>query len=169
LGIPYGRFDNTTFPALGLQWRRVASLVGDIAMIGPTRWLAQILSSSSGQPVFKYRFNVTNPIAGFPDYDGAAHGVEVNFVFNDPDLKNTTELARVTDFMARSWVSFAVGLTPNNHGLENVPVWKEYDTLQGGGEFVVRIDSLSLEADVYRAEGIALINAANVDFVNSEH
>ena len=167
LGVPYGRFDNISFPALGLQWRRVASLVGDIVMIGPTRWMAEVLSSTSGHPVFKYRFNVTNPIAGFPDYDGSAHGVEVNFVFNDPDLKNTTELARVTDFMARSWVSFAVDLTPNNHGLANIPVWGEYDTSLEGEEFVVKIDSLSTEPDTFREEGIALINAANVDFVDT--
>lgn len=133
-------------------------------MLAPTRYMAQLLSATSSHSVFKYRFNVTNPISGFPEYDGSAHGVEVNFVWNDPELKNSTELARVTDFMARSWVSFAVDLTPNYHGLSDVSYWREYN-VQDGKEFVVKIDSLGMEGDAYRSEGMALINQANIDFV----
>jgi hypothetical protein len=55
-------------------------------------------------------------------------------------------------------------LTLNYHGLsESVPYRQEY-TVQDGEEFV-NVDSLGMEGDNYRAEGMALINQANIDFV----
>jgi acetylcholinesterase len=159
-GVPYGRFDNETFPANGLQWRRVASIVGDQVMIATARLTAQVFSTTT--PVYKYRFNVTNPIAGFPDFDGAAHGDEVNFVWNDPDLKTTPELTKVTDFMARSWVSFVVDLTPNNHGLPDIPVWEPYSSRDDGANIVIDIDCIYVETDDFRQRGIELLNRIKI-------
>lgn len=161
LGVPYGRFGDMVWPSLGLQWRRAASIVGDITIIAPARWMSEILSNTSA--VYKYRFNVTNPLAGFPDYDGSAHGDEVNYVWNWPDLRAySPESSKVVDVMAKTWVSFFVDLTPNNHGLEDVPIWEPYSSNTEGENFVIEIDSIDTEVDNFRKEGIDLINKVKV-------
>jgi|SRR5947207_1529415 len=156
LGVPYGRLDGAVFPELGLQWRRTASISGDILMIAPTRWTAQTLSRSV-PPVYKYRFNVTNPLLGLPEPFGAAHAVEIGYVWSTPPLRVTPEMARVVDVMSRSWLSFFVHLDPNYHGLTGVPQWPKYS--EEGTEFHVKIDSIEVEPDDYRYEGIKFINS----------
>jgi acetylcholinesterase len=156
LGVPYGRAGNETFPALGLQWRRVASIAGDQSMIGPARQTAQIFSTAS--VVYKYRFNATNPLAGFPDSAGAAHGDEVNFVWALPGLRNGTAQTQLVDLMSRAWVSFVVDLDPNNHGLKGIPRWEDYTSRVHGAGFVFQLDNLTMETDDYRHDGIELLN-----------
>src|SRR5271163_640506 len=60
-GVPYGEFDNSTFPANGTQWRRLAAITGDIIMIAPTRLFSTIASFNYSQTVYRYRANLTYP------------------------------------------------------------------------------------------------------------
>jgi carboxylesterase type B len=135
---------------------RVASLSGDILIIAPMRLTAQHLSCSN-PPVYKYRFNVTDPLFQLPAPFGAAHAMELQYVWNSPQLRTVPGLARVVDIMTRSWISFFVHLDPNYHGLLDVPQWEKYG--KEGREMHVKLDSVRLEADNYRKEGIEFINA----------
>ena len=155
-GVPYGRFGNMTFPSLGLQWRRFAAISGDILIISSARWSSEILSCA-GSEVYKYRFNVSTNLLGFPDILGATHTVEIPYVFNIPELRKSSELSKVVDIMSRSWISFVNDLTPNNHGLNGVPFWTSYSKRKS--EFVVAIDSMKMEADNYRKKGMQFINS----------
>jgi carboxylesterase type B len=120
------------------------------------RLTAQHLSCSNS-PVYKYRFNVTDPLFQLPAPFGAAHALELHYVWNSPQLRAVPGLARVVDIMTRSWVSFFVHLDPNYHGLGDVPQWEKYG--KEGRELHVKLDSVQLEADNYRKEGIEFINA----------
>jgi acetylcholinesterase len=146
---------------VGLQWRRAAAINGDLTLISGARLTAQIYSSTGVSPptTYKYRFNITNPLyPGFPDFFGSTHGYEVNFVWNDPDLRNTTELSRAVDILSRTWVSFVSDLNPNHHGLNGVPAWEPYTSRPEGANFVFQVDGYGMESDTFRFEGIELIN-----------
>jgi acetylcholinesterase len=162
LGVPYGQFDNQTIPDAGLEWRRAASIIGDILVIAPERFTAQILNSSQTEPLYKFMFNGTYD-SGFPSFFGATHGIELAFVFNDPDLLNTTARSNLGILMSRSWASFVSDLNPNHHGLKGVPNWDVYSSTQQGVYFNFQMDlPISLEPDIYRQEGIELINQAKL-------
>jgi acetylcholinesterase len=101
--------------------------------------------------------------SGFPSFFGATHGIELAFVFNDPDLLNTTARSNLGILMSRSWASFVSDLNPNHHGLEGIPSWDVYSSTQQGVYFHFQMDlPNSLEPDIYRQEGIELINQAKL-------
>ena len=125
-------------------------------MIAPMRLTAQQLSCSNSR-VYKYRFNVTDPLFPLPAQFGATHAVELHFVWNSPQVRATAGFAQVVDIMTRSWVSFFVHLDPNYHQLEDVPHWENYGN--EGRELHVKLDSAQMEADSYRKEGIEFINS----------
>jgi acetylcholinesterase len=165
LGVPYGRFDGMVWPEAGLQWRRSASIIGDFVMIAPSRLSAQIYSSTGSSPpaTYKYRFNVTNPaFSGYPEYFGSTHGYEVNFVWNSPDVKTTSNYSHVAGIMARSWASFVSDLDPNHHGIAGVPNWDQYSSRPEGANFVIQIGGYGMESDIYRFEGIDFINRVTI-------
>ena len=124
-GVLCGRFGDCVFPQYGLQWRRVASIEGDITFIGPSRLFAQSLAFNASQTVYKYRFNATDSNVSPPEF-GASHGDEIEYVLRHPRLKANRETARTVEIISRSWISFINDLTPNNHGIEGVSVWEEY-------------------------------------------
>lgn len=55
LGCPYG-WGNTTWPALGLQYKRYESMAGDLAMVAPRRMLAHTMAQF--EDVYSYRWDV---------------------------------------------------------------------------------------------------------------
>jgi carboxylesterase type B len=156
-GVPYGEFDNSTFPENSTQWRRIASITGDIIMIAPCRLFSQIASFSGYQPVYRYRANLTYP--GIPATLGSTHGIDIPYVWNFPTLQLNPETSETVEFVSRAWVSFINDLDPNHHGVEGIPSWNPYSTLPTGENFVIAVNNFTTEPDVSRFDGISFINS----------
>jgi len=152
-GVPFGRFGNSVFPEFGLQFRRIAAILGDFAFIGPCRSFCQKSIAS----VYKYRFNATDPFLAPPMF-GSCHGAEIEYVFNSPQLRAIQNSSRVMDVVVGSWISFIVDLDPNNHGIKDIPKWEDYS--EHHSNFVIQDGNFGMEPDTFREEGIALINEA---------
>lgn len=73
-GCPYG-WGNTTWPDLGLMYKRYSSMAGDITMVGPRRLLAQTMSGFE-QAVYSYRWDV--PAMNESSRIGVQHFAEVD-------------------------------------------------------------------------------------------
>jgi len=87
-------------------------------------------AASSAAPVYYYRFDYKKHL--LPDMVGAAHGLEIPFIFDNLDrfparyflTRGQTKKARpLSDLMMKSWANFARGGNPNQEGL---PVWPQY-------------------------------------------
>lgn len=77
LGCPYG-WGNTTWPSLGLQYKRYSSMAGDITMFAPRRMLATLMSKSVDN-VYSYRWDV--PASNTSSTIGVQHFAEVRSIF----------------------------------------------------------------------------------------
>jgi carboxylesterase type B len=154
-GVPFGRSGNKRFLEVGWQYRRAAALIGDATIIGPTRLMSRLLSTVGDSNVYKYRFNATDPTKPSPEYRGAAHLLELNYVWNNPALRAaSTEASRLVDVISKMLISFIVDQDPNGHGLAGVPVWKKYSTSPEGENIVFELGALYTEADNWRKQGI---------------
>lgn len=172
IGIPATLVDPPTSSVLGLQYKRQAAFAGDYHMVGTRRASCESWSNYS-TPAYCYRFNVL--AAGLPAEIGSTHFQEVAFVFDNtngygyvldainPFTGKPHTYTRLASIMSRMWVSFAVNLDPNKHGIKGVPIWPSYDTNDGRGAqdmvFDANVTALAYsERDNFRAEGIAFIN-----------
>lgn len=158
-GVPFGRQGNKRFLRLGWQWRRAAAITGDVSIIAFTRLFARLVSQKA--PVYKYRFNATDPTKSARDYSGAAHLLELNYVWNNPALRATSADAdKLVRIMSRRWVSFIVSQNPNGHGLNDLPYWNTYQSAPEGENTVFQLDSTYREKDSWRKNGIDTIITA---------
>ncbi|OGM44028.1 carboxylesterase family protein [Aspergillus bombycis] len=160
LGCPYG-WGNTTWPDLGLMYKRYESMAGDLTMVGPRRLLAQNMAKYKNE-VYSYRWDV--PALNTSSTIGVGHFAEIPFVFANP-VQNITTLGddparlELGNLAARMWTSFVADLDPNGHNVANTPVWPQYS--QETSNFVFRLpkDGSYIEADTYREGGIEYINS----------
>ncbi|GAB1200241.1 hypothetical protein APSETT444_009611 [Aspergillus pseudonomiae] len=160
LGCPYG-WGNTTWPDLGLMYKRYESMAGDLTMVGPRRLLAQNMAKYKNE-VYSYRWDV--PALNTSSTIGVGHFAEIPFVFANP-VQNITALGddparlELGNLAARMWTSFVADLDPNEHNVANIPVWPQYS--QETSNFVFRLpkDGSYIEADTYREDGIEYINS----------
>ncbi|KAF5860819.1 hypothetical protein ETB97_001039 [Aspergillus alliaceus] len=160
VGCPYG-WGNTTWPKLGLMYKRYESMAGDLNMVGPRRLLAQTMAKYEKQ-VYSYRWDV--PALNTSSTIGVGHFAEIPFVFANP-VQNITKLGdnpgrlELANLVARMWTSFVTVLDPNGHDVANIPQWLQYS--QEASNFVFRLpkDESYIEADTYRADGIDYINS----------
>ncbi|GAA6023880.1 hypothetical protein JCM10207_000514 [Rhodosporidiobolus poonsookiae] len=160
LGCPFETGD-LVLPS-GLQDKRAKAMAGDFSMHAGRRRLSQAMAEKD-VPVYSYRFN--QPAQNSTVLQGVLHFVEVAYVFSVPNEYKTAntlgnrpgdaELAKLT---TSQWVSFIHDLDPNNHGIENVPEWPDYRTAPSN--FVATRHGSTVEADDYRADGIAAMLAA---------
>lgn len=157
-GVPYGEFGNSTFPEKGTQWRRIASIAGDVFMIAPCRLFSRMSAFSAQQPVYRYRVNLTHP--GAPAMLGSTHGIELPYVWNSPTLQLNATYSRTVNFVSRAWISFISDLDPNDHGMEGIPYWNPYSIIPSGENFVIALNNFSTEADIYRLDRMNFINSA---------
>ena len=74
LGCPYG-WGNTTWPDLGLMYKRYESMAGDLTMVGPRRLLAQNMAKYKNE-VYSYRWDV--PALNTSSTIGVGHFAEVS-------------------------------------------------------------------------------------------
>lgn len=129
-GSPY---DTGIFNALTPQYKRLASMQGDLVFQAPRRFFLQQRSGS--QPTWSF---LSKRLKAFPAL-GSAHGTDILDVFGDQEL--TTYL-----------VQFANNLNPN--GAAGLLQWPQYTTsspqlltLQDG------LVPLTITQDTYRTEG----------------
>ncbi|KAL2064154.1 hypothetical protein VTL71DRAFT_4648 [Oculimacula yallundae] len=163
--------------ALGAQWKRAASYIGDLRYHASRRLMAQKWAEYNAT-AYSYHFNVIT--AGFGPTDGSGHFTEVAFMMHNVDGLGYTnavatnpfegkpdsykELARV---MSRQWASFIADLDPNNAVGAGCVNWQVY-TLDAPKNIVFDANVTNLayeEPDTYRAEGMAyLIDRLATDY-----
>ncbi|KZT55557.1 carboxylesterase family protein [Calocera cornea HHB12733] len=158
-GCPYNTGDGLL--PTGYLDKVAASIGGDIVMVGPRRFLAQMASYYA--PVYSYRFNQL-PI-NYTMESGVGHFSEVCYVFSNPQmtqnpLGNRPRDITLANLMTSMWVSFAHGLDPNNNFVAGAPYWPSY--ADGPKNMVFQLTGLGassfVEDDTWRSEGIAFIN-----------
>ncbi|KAJ5412022.1 uncharacterized protein N7487_006381 [Penicillium crustosum] len=160
IGCPYG-WGNTTWPSLGLMYKRYASMAGDVTMVAPRRLLAQRMASWRDN-VYSYRWDVA--ALNSSTTIGVQHFAEIPFVFANP-VQTITPLGsdparlELGQMAARMWTSFVADLDPNGHGVSDIAKWPKYSSR--ATNFVLRLprNESYIEADTYRAEGIDYINS----------
>lgn len=81
LGAPYGTGDLYSNETFGLQYKRGASIGGDLVMVGPRRLMCETWSKA-GAVVYSYNWNQSD--YGTPVWIGSTHFQEVVYVFDNP-------------------------------------------------------------------------------------
>lgn len=144
LGIPHVRDADTYRLAAGLMSRTWRALGADLP--------AGRLSAAGGPPVFSYRFDwddgPKNLFVDMPTILGAAHGLELPFVFQNYDRnpfrmftkENLPERRTIGEAMASYWTEFAHTGRPGSGRRGALPAWGQvsegflvFDDAQGGG------------------------------------
>ena len=132
-------------PALSENELAVA-LIGEMAFRMPHIRMSE-LRSAAGCKTWMYLFACQSPVQD--GRLGAAHAMDIPFVFGTLDVPNVPKLigdaperSRLRDAMQSAWLSFARSGDPNHPGL---PEWPTYDT---GDRATMRFDLESrLERD----------------------
>ncbi|KAF9003482.1 alpha/beta-hydrolase [Hymenopellis radicata] len=175
LGCPYGTGDGgVNFTKHGLQYKRSASLAGDIVMHAPRRHQCEVMTNWS-QTAYSYRFNTRPeriPFALTGDIlIAVTHYDEIPFVFGNPaNLTDIYEVYLGTDpavltvskSIMGAWISFARHLNPN-HVPSDLPYWPSY--AESASNMVFDAKGSFVEPDDYRKDGIAFINARQEEFL----
>lgn len=134
---------------------RDAALVSDVWKMIGTDWPAQALTQSQGNAVFAYRFDWDEEPSRFgvnvSKLLGAAHGLEIAFVFDDTageldafgavSDENREGRSKLAQAMSSYWVNFAKTGMPGRGVNAALPEWKPYtgeqfmvfDSEAGGG------------------------------------
>ncbi|RMD43106.1 hypothetical protein DV735_g1994, partial [Chaetothyriales sp. CBS 134920] len=122
-----GNFNST----IGYQWKRLATIIGDLTVIGPRRLSLSKWAQLSQNPIFTFRFDVVPN--GFPDWLAATHGVDIPFTFHNvkgvgfPDISSPflgpnpfhgkpKSYFNLAGLVSRMWISFTHNGNPNFAG-----------------------------------------------------
>jgi carboxylesterase type B len=155
------------FANWGAQYKRGATIVGDMAIQAGRRFTAKYFTNRARRtrkPVYSYRFdqspwnNSLDLIATEPPVY-ATHYAEICFVFNlDPhDSRNNSnwigpypEYHVLAAAMSKSWISFVHSLNPNVDGNGELPHWPDYSS--GHQNLVLRTRGSFVEKDNWRSD-----------------
>lgn len=150
---------NETFPEakFGLQYKRIAAIVGDVYYHAPHRNDVAVFSETS--PTWSFRFNTRawNPAgdALLPAYLGVGHAAELAFVFNNPEyLGPWPEYSALGKEMSQRWINFIWTGDPNSPGVSD---WPLYDASGKGSNLVIQTCEQGgsfVEEDTYRGDGM---------------
>jgi len=114
--------------SIGLQFKRSATLIGDIGFKAPWRLAAQAWNKHTKVPMYSYHFNAIPN--GTPDYYGVTHWQEVPFIFHnvhgygfpnidppyfgpDPFANRSQSYVDLATLMSRMWSTFIHDGNPN--------------------------------------------------------
>lgn len=131
LGIPLNT-GPTRFPAQGIQYKRIAAILGDVFYHAPR--LADARAYAANAPTYIYRFNTRpwqdNPLAitggNAPAYKGVSHFAEVAFIFANPAYVGPwDEYRALSDEMSAFWIRFIARGDPNGAGAPRWPLYSE--------------------------------------------
>lgn len=158
VGIPLNT-GTQLFPEHGLQYKRVAAIVGDV-FYHATRF-ADTREYSKHAPTYVYRFNTVpyrNESAGGNSsaYLGVEHFSEVAFVFRNQEFYGPwKEYKALADDMSAQWVNFVATGDPNGKGL---PHWPQYNENANGLDLVIQpkgrgYNGSYVEQDTWRLAG----------------
>ncbi|MCJ1474853.1 hypothetical protein MMC13_003513 [Lambiella insularis] len=150
---------------VGFQFKRAATLIGDMFFKSPRRLAAQQWNKHTNVSLYSYRFNAIPN--GIPNYYGVTHWQEVPFVFHniegsgfpnidppyfgpDPFANRSQLFFDLATLMSRMWAAFIHDGNPN-YFRDGTIQWPEY-TLTNPTNFVFDANVTSyLEEDSYRS------------------
>lgn len=155
-------------------YNRTASYLSDVWKVGGVDHPASLMSQRGQPPVFAYRFDWDEEPAGrwvnFQQLFGAAHGLEVAFVFHDLERSmnffnlwnddNEAGTTALSGAMASYWTHFAYTGAPGRGRAGDLPEWQAWtapdpaaqrlmvlDTPAGGG---IRMEPTQLTLDALK-------------------
>ncbi|KAM0717144.1 hypothetical protein Q7P37_006996 [Cladosporium fusiforme] len=161
----------------GAQWRRGATIGGDLVMISGRRRMCDLYSSGASnntqpQPVYSYRFD--QRLWNRSEASGVQHFDNVAFSFQNisgllgasPEFDSHARLGRA---IGEAYVRFVYDLDPNpvfpkgKNGTEVslLPFWPRYDVARPVN-MVLNATRCFVEDDTYRREGMAFMNQPDV-------
>lgn len=167
---PYSDHSNTTYPSLGLEWRRSAAIGGDLVMIAQRRKMCE-LYTGAGQKVWSYRFdtplwNASTPVV-------VKHFDNVVFSFQNisgalgplPEYKSYRTLSKD---IGTAYARFVGTGDPNGSGVlagngssnataTDLPYWPQW-TDGKRVNIVLNSNGSFIEDDTFREDGIRFIN-----------
>ena len=106
------QYTNWTYPDDSHQrFKHLIQLVGDWQYNCPEHYLTESLRNSN---IYKYRFEVQNPMDNWPLWTGVKHGAELDYIFGRPletinDKSDHTFNIRdleVSQIMMSAWANF---------------------------------------------------------------
>nr|VZI42558.1 unnamed protein product [Spirometra erinaceieuropaei] len=117
------------------------AIAGDIEFTCGTHKFAQLVAELPNAIVYVYNFVHKTRNNGFPDWTGAMHGYEIDYVFGMPfsdtfkrNFYNyTAEETTLSETVMKYWTNFARtgNPTPVTKGSRTKPDWPEYDLESG--------------------------------------
>lgn len=163
--------DRLESTSLGSQWRRSATIGGDLVMIAGRRRMCELYADTS-QPVYSYRFD--QRLWNRSEEEGVQHFDNVAFSFQNISgllgPAGCDDDARLGRAVGEAYVRFVYGLDPNPpgdalHGTDspavNVPYWPRY-SVKEPVNLVFNASGIYLEDDTYRKDGMEFINSPAV-------
>lgn len=162
----------SVFPSKGLEWRRGASIGGDMVMHSGRRKMTE-LYTSAGQDVYSYRFDTRlwnrDPLLGIAHFDNVAFSFQniTGLLGASPTYDDDLRIARSVGV---AYINFVYNLDPNPRTGWNatgkvkaipLPTWPKY-SLDAPTNMVLNKTGPWVEADTWRKEGIAYMNTYDV-------
>lgn len=175
--VPFNNPTDEIFPERGLQWRRDATIGGDLVMIAQRRKTCEQFAQNGVKDVYSYRFDT--PLWNASDISEPVtvrHFDNVMFSFQNisgalgplPEYQSYRSLSKS---IGRAYASFASSHQPNGAvaGLggayggqmgnaTGLPTWPRYSS-QAPTNMVLNSHGSFVEEDTWRREGVAFINS----------
>ncbi|KAG9093119.1 hypothetical protein FRC07_011531 [Ceratobasidium sp. 392] len=144
-GSPYGT-GNETF-GRAAQYKRAASLVGDLCCTAPRRHFTQD-AVARNRKVWSYLFS--QPITGgMAALYGTYHAAEIPYIFKKLPEVATAGDNEISDRIIQYWTNFAHYLNPRPDN-SSLPAWPRYDN--GKKMLQLKAGNYSIILDTYRTE-----------------
>jgi para-nitrobenzyl esterase len=130
---------NSPVPYSGDPMKVANAMVTAEQILEPSRNAARLHTKNTGQPIYFYYFSYVTPMQRATS-PGAAHGGELNYVFNSLRAGSPAEDQTIAQSMNAYWAAFAKYGNPGAAGGPAWPAWKpdteNYMEFSGSGPVV---------------------------------